>query len=335
MLNRLLGILILAASLALGWLWSDYRQFLDSPLDVSEDGLVYTLPKGGNAASVARDMVENGVLDNLLYFRLMARSSVHARRLQAGEYRIPAGLKPEELLALLASGQVIQYPVTLIEGQTFRQWRSELAKNDKLANTLAEKDDAAVMQLLGRPGVHPEGRFLPDTYLFPRGVDDSRVLRRAMQAMDELLDREWAGRQDELPLKTMDEALILASIVEKETGLAEERQRIAGVFVRRLRKGMKLQTDPTVIYGMGEAFDGNIRRADLRRDTPYNTYVHTGLPPTPIAMPGAEAIRAALHPADGNELYFVATGDGGHKFSATLTEHNAAVRKYQLRRRNP
>ncbi len=333
MLNRLIGILILAASLGAGWLWSDYRQFLDVPLAIPGEGLIYSLPKGGNAASLARDMQQQGVLERPLYFRLMARNSDYARRLRAGEYRIPSGLKPEELLALLASGQVIQYPVTLIEGLTFRQFLQALAENDKLEQTLAGQGDNAIMSALGRSGVHPEGRFLPDTYLFPRGVKDIQVLRRAMQAMDRLLEREWDGREENLPLKSPEEALILASIVEKETGLAAERPEIAGVFVRRLRKGMKLQTDPTVIYGMGEAFDGNIRRTDLRRDTPYNTYVHTGLPPTPIAMPGADAIRAALHPAEGKSLYFVARGDGGHQFSATLEQHNAAVRKYQLRRR--
>jgi UPF0755 protein len=333
MLNRLLGILTLAASLGAGWLWSDYRQFLDTPLGVPDDGLVYQFPAGGNAASLSRDLGRLGVLAQPLYFRLMARGSDFARRLQAGEYRIPPGLKPEALLALLASGQVIQYPVTLIEGLTFRQWLQALAENDVLAQTLAGQDDAAIMADLGRDGLHPEGRFLPDTYFFPRGTEDVKVLRRAMGAMDLLLEKEWPERDRNLPLASPDEALILASIVEKETGLAQERPQIAGVFVRRLHKGMKLQTDPTVIYGMGETFDGNIRRADLKRNTPYNTYVHAGLPPTPIAMPGVEAIRAVLHPAPGNSLYFVARGDGSHQFSATLEQHNAAVRQYQLRRR--
>lgn len=188
------------------------------------------------------------------------------------------------------------------------------------------------MDRLGRAGQHPEGRFFPDTYLFPRGTSDLEFLRRAMRRMDAELASAWEGRSEDTPLKTPDEALILASIVEKETGQPDERPAIAGVFSRRLKKGMKLQTDPTVIYGMGARFDGNIRRKDLREDTPYNTYVHHGLPPTPICMPGREALVAAVNPASGKALYFVSRGDGSHVFSPTLKEHNAAVRKYQLKK---
>lgn len=331
-LQRLIGFSILAASLGIGWLWIDYRNFLQTPLRLPSEGITYTLNPGGSTASIGRELTQRGILDSPRYFRLLARQDPNAGRLKAGEYRIPPGTTPPQLLDLLANGRAIQYAVTLVEGWTFRQVRKALEADDRLRQTLGGVEDGEVMNRLGRAGDHPEGLFLPDTYHFPRGSDDLGVLRRAMGAMDQVLTEEWVGRAEDLPLDTPYEALILASIVEKETGLAEERPQIAGVFVRRLRKGMLLQTDPTVIYGMGEAFDGNIRRADLRRDTPYNTYTRAGLPPTPIAMPGRAAIRAVLHPAAGDSLYFVARGDGGHVFSATLKEHNRAVRKYQLKR---
>ena len=210
--------------------------------------------------------------------------------------------------------------------------RADLAQQPFLVHTLDGVDDAELMQRLERPGQHPEGWFLPDTYHFPRGTRDIVVLRRALQAMERHLEQNWERRRPDLPLDSPYEALILASIVEKETGIPEERARIAGVFVRRLERGMRLQTDPTVIYGMGDAFDGNIRRRDLRTDTPYNTYTRGGLPPTPIALPSAEAVTAVMHPAAGEALYFVSRGDGSHVFSATLQEHNRAVRRYQLNR---
>jgi UPF0755 protein len=235
------------------------------------------------------------------------------------------------VLERLVSGKTIQYPVTLVEGWTFRQAVDHIAEDPRYGDLLG-KSDADLMAALGRGGEHPEGRFFPDTYAFPRAATGLDVLRRALERMDQVLAEEWAARAPDLPIDSPYEALILASIVEKETGLAEERPAIAGVFTRRLQKGMRLQTDPTVIYGMGERFDGDIRRADLREATPYNTYVITGLPPTPIALPGRAAIHAALNPEPGEALYFVARGDGGHVFSATLEEHNAAVRKYQLSR---
>ena len=262
----------------------------------------------------------------------MERDTGQASRVRAGEYRLTDDLVPDTLLALLVSGRSIEYQLTLVEGWNIRQVRAAVAAHDALAHTISELDDATLMERLGRPGVHPEGRFFPDTYSFLRGTTDLAFLTRAMARMDEQLAAAWAARADDIPLKTPEEALILASIVEKETGLASERPDIAGVFTRRLHRGMKLQTDPTVIYGMGERFDGNIRRKDLREDTPYNTYVHRGLPPTPICMPGREALDAAVNPADGKTLYFVARGDGSHAFSETLKQHNAAVRKYQLKR---
>jgi len=331
-----LTLLLLAAGGAVAWLWQDYQAFRESKLHMPGEGLVYTLPPGGTIASVARDLQAEGVLRtpiNLLYFRVLARHEGKARGLKAGEYQIPAAIAPLELLDLLSSGRVIQYPITLVEGWNFQQVFDALEASEDIVHTLDGVSPEEIMTRLGRPGMHPEGRFLSDTYHFPRGTEDIQVLRRAMKAMDSLLAEEWQGREPDLPLETPYEALILASIIEKETGKAEERPQIAGVFVRRLRKGMKLQTDPTVIYGMGKMFDGNIRRADLKRDTPYNTYTRKGLPPTPIAMPGKAAIHAALHPADGDSFYFVARGDGSHQFSATLKEHNRAVRKYQLKKK--
>jgi UPF0755 protein len=234
---------------------------------------------------------------------------------------------------LLVSGKTLTHSITFPEGWTFRQWREQMASHPALVHTLKGLSDEAVMERLGHPGVHPEGRFFPDTYLFPRGFSDLQLLQWAWRRMEEELADAWRERDKGLPLKTSYEALILASIIEKETGMPSERREIAGVFIRRLKKGMKLQTDPTVIYGMGREYAGNIRRKDLKKDTPYNTYVHAGLPPTPICMPGRESLQAAVHPAAGKAFYFVARGDGSHQFSATLREHNRAVRKYQLKRK--
>jgi UPF0755 protein len=331
-MHRLVGFVVLVGSLLLAWGWMQYQGFRDTPLAVGPEGLVYEVPRGASLATVAKDLETRGVIGNSNYLTWYGRYTGQANRIRAGEYRLEPGLEPDGLLALLVSGRTVSYSLTLIEGWNIRQVRAAVAADPVLEHTLMDVDDAALMERLGRAGEHPEGRFFPDTYHFSRGTTDLDFLRRAMQAMDRELAAAWAARTADIPLETPYQALILASIIEKETGLAEERRDIAGVFVRRLRLGMKLQTDPTVIYGMGERFDGNIRRADLREDTPYNTYVHTGLPPTPIAMPGREALRAAVDPAPGEALYFVSRGDGSHVFSATLEEHNAAVRKYQLKR---
>ncbi len=331
-MHRLVGFVVLVGSLLLAWAWMQYQGFLQTPLAIGPEGLVYEVPRGASLAAVARDLEARGVVGNARYLAWYGRYTGQANRIRAGEYRLEPGLDPDGLLALLVSGRTVTYSLTLIEGWNIRQVRAAVAAHPVLEHGLGDVDDTALMALLGRPGEHPEGRFFPDTYHFSRGTSDLDFLRRAMQAMDRELEAAWAGRAEDIPLETPYQALILASIIEKETGLAEERRDIAGVFTRRLRLGMKLQTDPTVIYGMGERFDGNIRRADLREDTPYNTYVHAGLPPTPIAMPGREALRAAVDPAPGNALYFVSRGDGSHVFSATLEEHNAAVRKYQLKR---
>ncbi|MFC1347954.1 MAG: endolytic transglycosylase MltG [gamma proteobacterium symbiont of Phacoides pectinatus] len=332
MMHRMIGGVILIASFGAAWLMMDFNRFKQTPLDLPEEGLSYTLEPGTSYDGVVEALRERGVLENPLYMRLLGRLDGRAGRIQAGEYDIPHGTTPETLIALLVSGRVKSYSLTVIEGWTFSQLLELLAGEEAIRQTLEGVGPAEIMQRIGRPEEHPEGRFLADTYHFPRGTTDLAFLKRAYQAQADLLASEWQRRDPELPLDDPYEALILASIIEKETGGASERARIAGVFVRRLRKGMKLQTDPTVIYGMGRRYNGNIRKRDLLEDAPYNTYVHRGLPPTPIALPGADAIHAALHPSDGKALYFVAKGNGEHHFSATLEEHNRAVRKYQLRR---
>ncbi|HEC16037.1 MAG TPA: endolytic transglycosylase MltG [Sedimenticola sp.] len=330
--HRLLGILVFSLSLLAAWLMMDFRHFADAPLELPGEGILYILEPGSSVATLAAELERKKVLKNALYLRLLARWEGRASRLQAGEYRIAAGTTPRMLLDQIAAGRVVSHALTLVEGWTFRQVMQAVHGHEALKHTLQGLPDGEIMRRLGHEGEHPEGRFLPDTYHFPRGTTDVAFLQRAYNAMDRFLRLEWEKRDQGLPLKTPYEALILASIIERETGLPRERPEIAGVFIRRLQRGMRLQTDPTVIYGMGDSFDGNIRRRDLNRHTPYNTYLNRGLTPTPICMPGADAIRAALHPAPGASLYFVARGDGSHYFSATLDEHNEAVRKYQLKK---
>jgi len=267
-----------------------------------------------------------------MYLRLLARWNGQAAKLKAGEYWLAPGTTPPQFLDQLVAGRVKVYSLTIVEGWTFRQMLRAIHVHDAIRQTLAGLGGDEIMDRLQRPGEHPEGHFLPETYRFPRGTTDLEVLRWAYAGMDKVLAKAWSGRAEGLPLGSPYQALILASLVEKETALPAERPVIAGVFLRRLAIGMKLQTDPTVIYGLGEAFDGDIRRADLIRDTPYNTYTRDGLPPTPICLPGRASIQAAVNPAAGDSLYFVARGDGSHQFSRTLSEHNAAVRRYQLRK---
>ena len=331
--HRLLGILVMLASGTIAWFWYDFQTFRHTPLQVPEGGMPYHLQPGTSMGHLSNDLERRGIVRSGLYLRSLASFSGRAGRIQAGEYVIAPGTTPEMLLQHLVSGRVKSYSLTLVEGWNFKQVLTAVHGHEALQNTLEGLAHGEIMARLGHAGEHPEGRFYPDTYRFPRGTTDAAFLKRAYQTMSRILNEEWAKRAPDLPLKTPYEALILASIVEKETGVADERGEIAGVFVRRLRKGMKLQTDPTVIYGMGDSFAGNIRRRDLKRDTPYNTYVHAGLPPTPISMPGGGAIRAVLHPAPGKSLYFVARGDGSHHFSASLAEHNRAVRKFQLKKR--
>lgn len=332
-LFKLAGVLILAGSFVAGWLLMSYQQFVDTPM-VLLDGAPVTLQvsPGSSVKTIARTLQHQGLVQDSRYFVWMVRLRGKAARIQAGEYLVAAGMTPAQLLGDMVSGKVRQYSITLLEGWSFRQMMAEIDASPYLRHQLSGLSGDAVMTRLGREGEHPEGRFFPETYLFPRGLTDTEFLQRAYRAMAQRLEQEWSTRAEGLPLKSPYEALILASIVEKETGQPSERAEIAGVFVRRLKKGMRLQTDPTVIYGIGLKYDGNIRARDLEQDTPYNTYTRRGLPPTPIAMPGGEALHAALHPEMGDSLYFVSRGDGSHHFSASYEEHECAVKKYQQRR---
>ncbi|MCP4283034.1 MAG: endolytic transglycosylase MltG [Gammaproteobacteria bacterium] len=331
MLQRILGVSIISASLIAAWMMMEFDSFKQTPFKLPSDGVVYTLEPGSTIASLANDLAQRGYLEKPLYLRLLARWNKQAHQIKAGEYFIAADTTPVQLLELLVSGRVTTYSLTIVEGWDFRQMMVAVHASDALIHSLQGLSAKEIMQRMGREDEHSEGQFLPSTYHFPRGTTDLQFLDRAYSAMQKALDKKWAEREEGLPLKTPYEALILASIVEKETGQASERPTIAGVFVRRLNKGMKLQTDPTIIYGLGEGFDGNIRRRDLKKDTPYNTYVHKGLTPTPICLPGEAALDAVMHPEKGKSLYFVAKGNGSHKFSRTLVEHNRAVRKYQLK----
>ncbi|MGV6826478.1 MAG: endolytic transglycosylase MltG [bacterium] len=326
-----LGLLAVMLVSALAWL--QYQSFNSTPLSIPAGGLVFTVKNGDNLKRVASELETIGVLAKARPFEIIARIKGKAHLIKAGEYQLEQGMSANQLLEHLVDGKSLQYHLTIPEGWSFAQMLAALRNSPQIRNTVLDESNEAIMAAIGEPNRHPEGQFFPDTYTFPRGMTDIEFLKRAYRKMQAVLQEEWEARSDRTPLKSAYEALILASIIEKETGVPEERPAIAGVFTRRLNKGMKLQTDPTVIYGMGERFDGNIRRKDLRTDTPYNTYVHKGLTPTPIALPGREAIHAALHPADGKTFYFVAKGDGSHQFSETLDQHNAAVRKYQLKGR--
>jgi UPF0755 protein len=310
------------------WAWNH-------PLQPGPD--IYVVKPGMSLHAFARELSNRGVLPESHSLVWLAHLTGHDRDLKSGEYRFRNGMSARELLEQVIAGRVIEYPVVLVEGWTFRQFLQALAAAPKLTHTLSGLSPAAVMERLGHGGEHPEGRFFPDTYYYSAGQTDAAILANAYDKMQKLLQQQWEARDGNLPYKDPYEALIMASIVEKETGRADERRLIAGVFVNRLRRGMRLQSDPTVIYGLGDRFDGNIRLKDLRHATPYNTYTRAGLPPTPVAMPGRDSVEAVLHPADTRDLYFVARGDGGHVFSETLEEHNAAVVKYQLngKPRNP
>lgn len=335
-LKRVLWLLLIVAIVAGGWTWQRYQAFAKAPLVGIEAGDHLLVARGDSLDSVLRKLQADGVrTGELLQWKLLARKLGAAGKLQVGEYALEPGIDPEQLLLAMRDGKVVLRKFTIIEGWNIRELRAALAKVELLEHSSRDMDDAALMRALGHEGQHPEGRFLPETYAWVRGDSDLVVLRRAWQAMDKALDAAWLSRAEDLPLKSKDDALTLASIIEKETGVADERPAIAGVFVRRLKIGMRLQTDPTVIYGMGSAYAGNIRRSDLTTDTPYNTYTRDGLPPTPIAMPGVAALRAATHPADGDSLYFVAVGDGSgrHVFTRSLAEHQGAVRDYLQRYR--
>jgi UPF0755 protein len=328
------GALAVAASIAAVGVRSA-RSWLDAPLAIEGSGITVDVPRGEPLSVTLRDLERRGVLRHARVLAAYARWRGADLRMRAGEYSLPAGTTPRGLLVLLESGAVVHHSLTIVEGWTFRDLRRAMAREPLLVHSIEGVDDAAVMAALGEPGKSPEGLFFPDTYLFDKGASDLSVLRRARMRMRDELATAWMARADGLPVGTPYEALILASIVEKETALPAERARIAGVFTERLRRGMRLQTDPTVIYGLGEAYDGNLRRSDLERDGPYNTYLRTGLPPTPIAMPGAASLAAAVRPDERGDLFFVATGlpDGSHEFSKTLAEHDRAVAKYLERYR--
>lgn len=298
------------------------------PLSLTEP-MQLTIVSGDNITEVANRLAEQGVLDSPVLFNGYAKLK-DQRNIKAGCYEIQPGMTADKLLAVLNKGDVIEYKVTLVEGRNFREIRQKLSQTPHLQQTIVDKNDSEIMQALGQPNQHPEGRFFPATYNFGCTTSDLDILRQAHKKMSDTLQTVWAKRVAGLPYKNATEALTMASIIEKETAVGAERRQISGVFVRRLNIGMKLQTDPTIIYGMGERYQGNITRADIREATPYNTYVIKGLPPTPIAMPGLAALQAAVNPAGGDALYFVARKDGTHQFSATYAEHQAAVRKYQL-----
>lgn len=330
---QLLLLVVLALGLGAGWLGLEYQRFIGQALNLGDTEQSLSVKRGDTVGVIARRLAKRGWIAKPQLFVWMARIQGKAAAIKAGDYALEPGITPEMLLDQLVSGKVRHHSLTLVEGWDFRQLLEAVRSNEHLVHTLEGLSHEAIMEKLGYPGQHPEGRFLSDTYHFPQDSTDVEFLQRAYRHMETLVNELWAERDQDLPLESPYEAMILASIIEKETGLASERPEISGVFIRRLKKGMRLQTDPTVIYGLGEAFDGNLRRRDLRSDSPYNTYRHSGLPPTPIAMPGRDALHAALHPAPGNALYFVARGDGSHHFSATLKEHNNAVIKYQLKGR--
>ena len=323
---------LVLAGLTLGFCAWKIDSALEQPLNITQEELL-DVPTGSTPSGTFNRLEADGVLEDAFWLRLYWRFNLATQPLHSGEYRMLPGMTAQGLIGVWQRGEVVQYSLTLVEGWNFRQVRAALAKNDKLEQTLVGLSDSELMEKLGHPGVFPEGRFFPDTYRFVRGMSDADVLEKAYDRLEDVLAKEWAKRAPDLPYTDPYKALIMASLVEKETGVPQERGPIAGVFVRRLQVGMMLQTDPTVIYGMGERYNGKLTRASLKEPTPYNTYVIFGLPPTPIAMVGREAIHAALNPVSGSSLYFVARGDGSHVFSDDLDAHNSAVREYQLKRR--
>lgn len=300
---------------------------------LTPEAKIYQVEPGTTLRGFAQQLKRENVLPDAHTLVWIAYLKGRSRDLKAGEYRFRRGITAMEILDQVMSGRVVEYPLTIVEGWNFRQVLEALAAAPKISHSLKGMQPRQIMAMLGYPTLHPEGRFYPDTYYYPTGMSDLIILQRAFHKMEKVLEEEWAGRQNDLPLKSRDEALTLASIVEKETNKPSERGLIAGVFIHRMRIGMRLQTDPTVIYGLGERFNGNLTVAHLRQPTPYNTYTMKGLPPTPIAMPGRAALHAALNPESTKALYFVSRGDGSHEFSETIEQHNQAVVKFQLKGR--
>ncbi len=324
--------LLVLGGLALGYyFYTDYTRYLQRHITLQDSTAGFEIKKGSSIRHVARALEQREILKPAYYFLILAKLNKQEANIKAGEYALMDSMKPADVLRLFTSGKSLQYRQTIIEGKTFRQLVQSIRSNPDLVQTLSDEDYASIMQKLGSDYNNPEGAFLADTYHFPKNTTDLDFLKRSHKMLREYLQQEWSKRTPEASIRTPYEALILASIVEKETGHEAERPMIARVFINRLNKGMMLQTDPTVIYGMGDAYRGNIRKKDLQKDTPYNTYTRTGLPPTPIAFPGKAAIHAVLHPPAGSALYFVAKGDGTSYFSDTYKEHRKAVIKYQLK----
>lgn len=335
LLRITLLLILLAVVTVAALVWDGQRQ-LKVPLSISEVERV-SIARGDRFATVIDQMQANGVFSSTRqahYLLLWSRITEENRRIKAGEFDLAPGATPLDALQMFIEGRSVLSELRLPEGWRFSQAFTLIASHEDIEHTLPDDiQPDELMRRIGHADQHPEGRFFPDTYRFTKGMSDVELLRHSAKLMTQTLDAEWKVRAPDLPYASANEALTMASIVEKETGAAVERSRIAGVFLRRLKVGMLLQTDPTVIYGIGDAFDGNLRRVDLERDTPYNSYTRKGLPPTPICLPGRAAIHAALHPEDDGSVFFVARGDGTHQFSKTLAEHNAAVSKFQLRGR--
>lgn len=325
---RKLSAIILAISVAITLLSIYFKNYINSPNSDITDKVQLTIPLGTSFKQVSQLLVDEGLIKERLSWDVYGRLSGATNAIKAGEYSISKNVTPLELLHKLIQGDTIQFTLTVIEGWTFKQLWDAVSQHDKIEHTVSTQLE--LLEKLEFGNRHPEGWFYPDTYHFPAGSTDIEFFQRAYKTMQTVLDEEWSKRHADIPLQSPEEALTLASIIEKETGVEDEREMVAAVFVTRLKRGMRLQTDPTVIYGMGEAFDGNIRRKDLKADTPYNTYLHKGLPPTPIALPSRASIAAAISPADSEALYFVAKGDGTHYFSKSYEEHREAVIKYQL-----
>ena len=326
---RLLKYLILLGLLAGGGAAAWLYHFARAPLRLASDPVEFTIPPGSSLRSASRQIVRAGVDMPWWAFEAVTRAAGNPGEIKAGSYELRPGATPLDLLGKLTRGEFAQAEIKFIEGWTFGQLRKALDAHPKVRHDTRGLSDAEILRRIEAPATHAEGWFFPDTYVFPRGTSDLEILRQAHRAMEKRLNAAWAQRNPEVPIGSPYEALILASIVEKETGRPEDRPMVAAVLANRLRAGMRLQVDPTVIYGLGDAFDGNLRKRDLVADTPYNTYTRDGLPPTPIAMPGLASIEAVMRPPAANVLYFVARGDGSSEFSRTLEEHNRAVTKYQ------
>jgi UPF0755 protein len=324
-MTRILTLIFLIGLLLAGYI----GYYLSQPLPLVSTPLEFSLRPGSSVKSTAKQLQQAGVIDQTAMFAWLVRMSGKSAKIKAGKYTLTRAVTPSQLLDMITKGTVTQAAVSVIEGWTFKQFRAALNGNPDLAHDTLNLTDEEILQRIGATETQAEGLFFPDTYYFSVGSSDVPIFKRAYQTMQQRLQEAWLNRIPDLPLQTPYQALILASIVEKETGTASDRDKVAAVFVNRLRKGMLLQTDPTVIYGMGEKFDGNIRKRDLQIDTPYNTYTRAGLTPTPISLPGLASLQSTLHPAQIDALYFVARGDGSSEFSSNLTAHNNAVNKYQ------